>query len=168
MWAGTVQDHAADGPEEDPQGGHGDDSDEDGVERFQHVARAADLVGLHKVGVLGDLFHWRRDTDHSKNEIEQSVAIRRERTRRDLRISLRRSSSSGGMSGSVQKRNFNYTNGPKRGCKQSSVHLPTGMLNGHTKASPLHSIMLSPFRTLMSSTAISPQLFASIRLSITT
>lgn len=36
------------------------------------------------------------------------------------------------------------------------------------KASPLQSVMLRPLRTLMSSTAISPQLFASTKLSITT
>lgn len=57
MRAGTVQNYAADGPQEDPQGRHGDDSDEDGVERLQHVARAADLVCLHKVRIFGDLFH---------------------------------------------------------------------------------------------------------------
>lgn len=70
MRAGTVQDHAADGTQEDPQGGHGDDSDEDGVERLQHVARSADLVGLHKVWVFSDLFNWRGEKEaEAENEV---------------------------------------------------------------------------------------------------
>jgi len=66
MRAGAVQHHAADGPQKDPQSGHGDDGNEDGVECLQHVACSADLVGLHKVWVLSDVFNWRGERDAEK------------------------------------------------------------------------------------------------------
>lgn len=97
--------------------------------------------------------------------MERCACISRERWQGDLRISLRRSSgsiTSGGMSGSAQRKIQMIPVAQKNGC----IH--PGSVNGYTKSSPLHSVMLSPLRTLMSSTAISPQLFASIRLSITT
>lgn len=68
MRAGAIQDHTADGAQKDPQGGHGDDSDEDGVECLQHVACSADLVSLHKVWVFCDLFNWKGETGE-KNEM---------------------------------------------------------------------------------------------------
>lgn len=80
MRARTVQDHATDGPQEDPQGGHGNDGDQDGVERLQHVAGSADLVGLHKVGVFSDLLHWRggeRRREEVKDEMRKNYKVSR-------------------------------------------------------------------------------------------
>lgn len=68
-----------------------------------------------------------------------------------------------GVCRDLPKERFKWYQWPKKnGC------IRPGSITGYTKSSPLHSVMLSPLRTLMSSTAISPQLFASIRLSITT
>ncbi len=60
MGAGAVEDHAADGSEEDPQRAHGDDGDEDGVQRLQHVSGAADLVVLHNLWEVCDVHDWKR------------------------------------------------------------------------------------------------------------
>lgn len=70
MWAGAVQNHATDGTQEDPQGRHGNDSDEDRIKSLEHVACSTDLIGLHKVWVFSGLLNYTQETEaEGENEM---------------------------------------------------------------------------------------------------